>query len=136
MNRNSKSVRTVSSAQTIGGRFADTRALRRRDKRSPIIKVVSGALLVALAAPVVAVDVREIELRRLFEPSAAEQQDEARGRVYIYDGLRDTDIERAMDQEFARIESMMFIRVKLTDEQGEVRKDPETGAELVVDDDC
>ena len=83
-----------------------------------------------------AADVREIELRRLFEPTQGELTDEASGRIYIYDGLRDTDIERAMEEQFERIDNMMFIREKPTDEKGEVLKDPETGEELVADDGC
>ena len=90
----------------------------------------------ALPGLVWAADVRDIELRRLYEPTPAELRDEAAGRIYIYDGLRDTDIAHAMDAAYDRIENMMFIRVKRTDERGEVMKDPETGADLVDDDDC
>lgn len=132
---NSENFRTV-RAHAVKRGLVDAKDPQRKHKRSAAITIVSAALLVALTAPAAATDVREIELRRLLQPTAAEQQDEAHGRVYIYDGLRDTDIEHAMDQEHARIENMMFIRTKLTDEQGEVRKDPETGAELIADDDC
>jgi hypothetical protein len=93
--------------------------------------VAAGASCIADAA-----DVRDIELRRLFEPTAGELQDEAKGRVYIYDGLRDTDVARAMEEQFERVDNMMFIRVKPTDEKGEVLKDEETGEELVEDDGC
>jgi hypothetical protein len=41
-----------------------------------------------------------------------------------------------MEEEFDRIESMMFIRVKKTDETGETLKDPDTGEALVEDDGC
>jgi hypothetical protein len=93
-------------------------------------------LAVAIAGPLMAGDVREIELRRLFEPTPAELQSEAKGRIFIYEGLRDTDVEQAMEQQFNRIESMMFIRVQRTNEKGEVKKDPKTGAVLVQDDGC
>jgi hypothetical protein len=83
-----------------------------------------------------AADLGEIERRRLFEPSEAELRAETDGRVYIYDSLRDIDIAQAMDQEFDRVESMMFIRVRSTNEKGEVRKNPATGEELVEDDGC
>ena len=57
-------------------------------------------------------DLRDIELRRLFEPTDAELRQERAGRVYIYDGLKATDIDRAMREQFQRADSMMFIRVK------------------------
>ena len=57
-------------------------------------------------------DLRDIELRRLFEPTPAELRQEQSGRVYIYDGLKEADIDRAMREQFQRVDSMMFIRVK------------------------
>jgi hypothetical protein len=81
-------------------------------------------------------DVSEIERRRLFEPTPGELRAEAAGRIYIYEGLRDTDVERALEEEFKRVESMMFIRVKPTDEGGHPRKDSETGAEYFQNDGC
>lgn len=91
---------------------------------------------VAATAPGGAADVSEIERRRLFEPTPGELRAEAAGRIYIYEGLRDTDVERALEEEFKRVQNMMFIRVKPTDEGGEPRKDPKTGAEYVQDDGC
>ena len=41
-----------------------------------------------------------------------------------------------MAEQFERLDNMMFIRVKPTDEEGEVLKDKETGEELVEDDGC
>ncbi len=93
-------------------------------------------LLLAAASPAIAADTREIELRRLFDPSAAEQQAEQSGRVYIYEGLRDSDVRRAMKEEFDRIDSMMFIREQITDEHGEVKREPETGEPVYQDDGC
>ena len=81
-------------------------------------------------------DVRDIELRRLFEPTEAEREEDASGRIYIYDGLRDIDVERAMRDEYDRIENMMFVREKKSDEQGGVLKDPATGEDVVEDDGC
>jgi hypothetical protein len=99
---------------------------------------ISGliAVLLILGASSRAGDLRDIELRRLFEPTEAELQEEATGRLYIYDGLRDIDVERAMQEEYERIENMMFIREKKTDDKGEVLKDPATGEDVVGDDDC
>lgn len=77
-----------------------------------------------------------IELRRLLEPTPAEIVQEEQGRIYIYDGLRDTDIERAMSEEFGRIDHMMFIRVRKTDADGEILRDKATGEAIVDDDGC
>ena len=95
-----------------------------------------GRMLVGACGAAFAADVSEIERRRLFEPIEAELRAEADGRIYIYDGLREIDIAHAMDQEFDRVESMMFIRTRLTDDSGEVRQDPETGTEIAADDGC
>ena len=60
------------------------------------------ALLIA-SSTVFADELRDIELRRLFDPTPAELRAERAGGVYIYDGLRDTDIEHAMQEEFDRV---------------------------------
>lgn len=99
--------------------------------------IKSGCLVVclAVASPVLAADVRQIELRRLFEPTSSELRAEQAGRIYIYEDLRDTDVERAMKEQFHRVESMMFIRVQRTDKQGEVMKDPESGVPMMISED-
>lgn len=83
-----------------------------------------------------ATDVSDIELRRLFEPTKAELAAEEQGRIYIYDGLRDTDVQRALDEEFERVDQMMFIRIRKTDEDGEVKRDADTGTVEYEDDGC
>jgi hypothetical protein len=95
-----------------------------------------GTALLMLGENPRAEDVRDIDLRRLFEPTEAEREEEATGRIYIYDGLRDIDVERAMRDQYDRIENMMFIREKKTDGKGEVLKDPATGEDVVEDDGC
>jgi len=95
-----------------------------------------GTALLMLGETPRAEDVRDIDLRRLFEPTEAEREEEATGRIYIYDGLRDIDVERAMRDQYDRIENMMFIREKKTDGKGEVLKDPATGEDVVEDDGC
>jgi hypothetical protein len=81
-------------------------------------------------------DIAAIELRRLLEPTPSEIAQEEAGRIYIYDGLRDKDVEQAMDKEFDRVEHMMFIRVRKTDPDGDVVRNPDTGAAEVEDDGC
>jgi hypothetical protein len=58
---------------------------------------ISAALFGASTVATAGKDVRDIELRRLFEPTPAEQRAEASGRIYIYEGLRETDVARAME---------------------------------------
>jgi hypothetical protein len=84
----------------------------------------------------VAADVSEFEQRRLFSPTEAELASEAEGRIYIYDGLTDIDVQRALHDEFDRVENMMFIRTKKTDEAGEVKRDADTGEVEYEDDGC
>jgi len=58
-----------------------------------------GTALLMLGENPRAEDVRDIDLRRLFEPTEAEREDEATGRIYIHDGLQDIDVERAMQDQ-------------------------------------
>jgi hypothetical protein len=83
-----------------------------------------------------AADVSTIELRRLFDPTDAELASEAEGRIYIYDGLTDRDIQRAMNEEFERVENMMFIRTRKTDTDGALKRNKDTGVVEVEDDGC
>ena len=83
-----------------------------------------------------AADVSDIEQRRLFEPTEAERAAEAEGRIYIYDGLTDRDVQRALDDEFERVDSMMFIRTRKTDEDGRIKRDEDTGAVELEGDGC
>ncbi len=62
----------------------------------------------------------------LFNPSEAVLLAEAKGRVTIYDGLEHSVVDHALDTQFGRIGSMMFIRTRETLPDGEVE----------VDDDC
>ena len=68
------------------------------------------------------------QMRMLFNPPESQLKVEKRGRIMIYDGLKEVRIERAMDTQFERIESMMFVRTIITDN--------ETGEDTVEDDGC
>ena len=52
------------------------------------------------------------ELKQLQDPSLSLKKMERAGRVTIYDGMFDSEVDHAMDRQFDRIESMMFIRTK------------------------
>jgi len=90
-----------------------------------------GILLTQTAAAIQAeeyIGSEEWQQRRLFTPSPNELQREAAGRIFIYDGMMEADLDRALDDQFQRLESMMFIRTK--------RQLPEGDVVAYDDDDC
>ena len=76
------------------------------------------------------------QLSLLFNPGDHQHEMGRRGRVFIYDGLRDTVIEQALDEQYDRIEGMMFVNTVVTDDDGVPLTDPETGEVLVENDGC
>jgi hypothetical protein len=74
--------------------------------------------------------------KMLFNPTTSQLEREKRGRVMIYDGLKDTQVTQAMDTQFHRIQSMMFIRTAATDSEVEILRDKETGDTVAEDDGC
>jgi hypothetical protein len=76
------------------------------------------------------------QMATLFSPSPTQLEREAKGHLVIYHGMRDIDVERAMDEQFERIETMMFTATIVTDQTGEPLRDRETGAFITEDDGC
>ena len=68
---------------------------------------------------------------RLFAPTQADRKSEEKGRVMIYDGVTDKDVQRALDEQFDRLDHMMFTRVVVTDETGAPRRSED--GELVTE---
>lgn len=100
---------------------------------------VVAALLLTTQLPATAAQsdkLYEWYLERLFEPSGQQLAMEEQGRVHIYSGLKDTDVTRALEEQFERIDAMMFTGTIVTDQDGEAVKDPETGNSLVENDGC
>lgn len=79
---------------------------------------------------------RNWQLSLLFNPGEQQYEMERRGRVFIYDGLRDSEVERALDEQYDRVESMMFVNTVITDEDGVPLRDEDTGEMLVENDGC
>jgi hypothetical protein len=77
----------------------------------------------------------EFQLEQLMEPSEEQLQLEKEGYVFIYDGLKESDIQLVLDKYYDRIGSMMFINVIWTDEAGNPVVDPVSGL-VLADDDC
>lgn len=76
------------------------------------------------------------QMKRLFQPSRADLDSEAKGRVMIYDGLTDKMVERALREQFQRVDAMMFTRTVVTDAEGAPLRDADSGAVQYEDDGC
>jgi len=76
------------------------------------------------------------QLQRLLQPSDTQLKQEQKGKIFIYEGIKDKDISRVMGEQFDRVETMMFIGTVVTDEYGQPQTDPETGLAMIEDDGC
>lgn len=81
-------------------------------------------------------DVDQWQMARLHTPTKVQRASEQRKQVFIYQGVTDKEVDKAMDAHFDRIEWMMFTNVIVTDESGVAVRDPETGAVITEGDDC
>lgn len=79
---------------------------------------------------------RAWKVNRLMNPGDGDRAIEAKGRVMIYSGLTDREVELAMDEHFDRIENMMFVRTVVTDDEGQARRVPQTNELVVESDGC
>lgn len=98
------------------------------------VSVILITLLPGFAGTVRAAD--DWQEKMLYAPPPSQIELEKRGRIMIYDGLTDAQVARAMDTQFDRIESMMFVGTVVTDTRGEALRDAGTGEVLVEDDGC
>ena len=80
--------------------------------------IVVTALLTAQAA-----HSGDIQQNTLLNPSSSQLNAEANGRVMIYDQMDNETVEMALDTQFDRIDSMMFVRTQHVQEDGSIDED-------------
>ena len=89
----------------------------KRVKISVSTVIITSMLLALATMPAKAMD--NYQYKTLFAPSDYTLKAEANGRVMIYDGLTSKTIDKAMDEQFNRIENMMFVRIIHEQDDGE-----------------
>jgi hypothetical protein len=89
----------------------------KRVKFSVLAAITLSTLLVLATMPAQATD--EYQYNALFMPSDYTLKAEAKGRVMIYDGLASKTVDKAMNEQFNRIDNMMFVRIVHEQDDGE-----------------
>jgi len=79
--------------------------------------VLTGVLLVPFSTAAGAED--DFQQKVLLSPTNSQLKAEKRGHIMIYDGLDNAVVERAFDEQFDRIEHMMFVRTRKAEMDGE-----------------
>ena len=95
-----------------------------------------GALFLAVIISACSTQHLTWQQRRLENPTAAEIQWERNNHVMIYEGMKDREVNHALDNHFNRVQSMMFVNTVVTDDNGNPLKDPESGEVVVEHDGC
>jgi len=78
--------------------------------------------------------IHNYQLKRLMQPSDRQIKHEEKERVIIYVGMKDIDIEKAMDEQFDRIEKFVFAATIVTDQNGKPLY--KNGQIVTEDNDC
>ena len=84
--------------------------------RNLLGSLLLGTLLVSTPFAAGAAD--NFQIKTLLAPGKSTLQAESRGRVMIYDGLDEEVVDRALDEQFDRIEHMMFTRIHHAEPDG------------------
>ena len=85
-----------------------------------IITTIAAAALMTTINPV---NAGNFQHNALFNPGQLQLQAEAGGRVMIYDRLDNETVELALNDQFDRIENMMFVRTRHVQASGIVEED-------------
>ena len=80
--------------------------------------VIFGAAALVWCAPAIANEHSNLassdspyDVRRLMRPTPAELASEEKGHIHIYDSLEINAVNKALDENFERIQNMMFTRI-------------------------
>ena len=95
----------------------------RKFESNPILSKSSAAMLVTAILLLVSANSQaydKYQYEVLLNPSADILHAESRGRIMIYDGLENDVVEQAMSEQFDRIESMMFVRTRYVQPDGDI----------------
>ncbi len=79
--------------------------------------ILLASLLAMSATSALATD--SFYQKTLFEPSDSILKAESRGRIMIYDSMDSETVDRAMDEQFDRIDNMMFVRTHYIQASGD-----------------
>lgn len=130
MNRVERTLASATVRRAPSGQRAKQMACRRC-----LFGCMLAAIALMSAVPVGAAEapaqtnLEQWQLRRLVEPTQRERTHERRGNVYIYDGLADREVDRALDTQFDRIEYMMFLGTRKTGSAGAANNNAQGQAE-------
>lgn len=89
----------------------------KRVKISVATAIIINMLLFLATMPAQAMD--NFLYKTLFTPSDYILKAEDKGRIMIYDSLTSKTIDKAMDEQFNRIENMMFVSIIHEQDNGE-----------------
>lgn len=95
-----------------------TRKIILSNSLSANVKNILLASLLALSTTS-AIAANSFYHKTLFEPSDSTLKAESRGRIMIYDSMDSETVDRAMDEQFDRIDNMMFVRTRYTQASGD-----------------
>ena len=82
--------------------------------------VYALVLILGLGASASAQADDRYQYQMLLKPSAEMLAAESRGYIMIYDGLENSVVERALTEQFERIENMMFVGTRYLQEDGDL----------------
>ena len=91
-------------------------------------QLVSATLMLLATSNLTATELNGdgYQAHMLYNPSTSQIKREQKGSIYIYDGMTDKQVHRALDQQWERIHAMMFVNTIVTDDSGNPATDPLT----------